>query len=181
MKRFLVCFVALITVLCSCAIADDGCYVPSYKTFMGAFVSKATVIESDLAEAILEKCFVNGIWEENEYSLTSYDSGSRIYFDFDKGNGFLNSFTMEISKDKIGKYEEVFKELMLAAATSIITDADEAFEQSFFDNIFYEYTKESPAGYITMYWNCGVYLFKVNKSSGDITFEISLSVYEANE
>ena len=181
MKRFLVCFVALITVLCSCAIADDGCYVPSYKTFMDAFVSKATVIESDLAEAIREECFVNGEWEENEYSLTSYDSGSRIYFDFDKGNGFLNSFSMKISKDKIGKYEEVFKSLMLAAATSIITDADEAFEQSFFDNIYYEYTMDSPAGYISMYWNCGVYLFDITKSSGDIDFDISLSVYEANK
>lgn len=181
MKRFLICFVALVTVFCSCAVADDGFYVPSYKTFMDAFVSKATLIESYLAEAVLEECYVDGVWGENEYRITSYDSRSRIYLDFDKGNGFLNSFTMEISKDQLKNFEDTFKGLMLAAATSIIVDADEAFEKSFFDNIYYDYAVKSPAGYITMYWNCGVYLFKVTKSSSDITFGIDLSVYEANQ
>ena len=179
MKKFLICFIALITVFCSCAIADDGFYVISYKTFMEAFVNKVNLIHHDLATKIWEECYIDNAWTDTKYDIFIFNP--RLDIGFSEGNGFLDRFSLDIATQNIAEGEVVFKKLMLAAATSIIADADEEFERTFFDNIYYDYAMSSPAGYITMYWNCGVYLFTLTRSSTGITFDISLSVYEANK
>lgn len=179
MKKVLACCLALILFCCSFAVADEGCYVPSYKAFMDSFVSKVALIDEELSRSIIEKCFIDGEWIAPDLRVTSWYSRTGIYFDFSEGYGFLDDIDIEISKDNFKDNEDAFKQIIFAAATSIIADADEAFEQSFFDNIYYEYTKASPAGYIVMSWHCGVYCFSLTKSSSDITFTIDLSVYEA--
>lgn len=146
---------------------------------MNAFVPKVEAINSDYAAEIREECFVDGKWVEpstaNNYIYYYYlATDIRIF----EGNGFLDDIYIDLPKAHIGKEEDIFKQLILASATSIIPDADEEFEQSFFNNIYYDYAKESPAGYISMYWNCGVYCFTFTKSSSGLQLSIDLSVYE---
>lgn len=179
MKRFFSILIVLV-LLSTCAFADDGVYVPSYRAFMESFTEQVKDINSDLYEAILEDCFADGEWKE-----PSKYSSNRLYcftvapsLTIYEGNNFLDRISIKITRDKYEENKELFKSLILASATSIIPNADEAFKQTLFDNLYYDYVLDSPAGYITMYWNCGVYLFQFNKSSSDFTFEISLSLYE---
>lgn len=183
MKKLLAAVTAFL-LLFSCATfasADEteGVFVPTYQAFMNAFVQKIEIINADYADAIREECFVDGKWVEPS---SSYGDIYYYYLATDlrirEGNGFLNYLYIDLPKDHIGKEEDVFKQFILAAATSIIPDADEEFKQTFFESIYYDYAKESPAGYISMYWNCGVYCFGFSKSSSGLQLSISLSVTE---
>ena len=179
MKRFLAMLFAIV-LFASCAYAEDGVYVPSYNAFMESFAGKIKDIDSDLWEAIHKDCFVDGQWiapnnnSANRVYCFTASPELRIY----EGNNFLNMLYISIPKDKLEKDEALFKDLILAVATSIVPNADAEFERTLFDNLYYDYALSSPAGYIVMYWNCGVYLFQITKMSNEIEFEVSLSVYE---
>lgn len=183
MKRFFALLVVLlVAVPCiPCALADDGVYVPSYRSFMESFTGQIKNINNDLYQAIVEDCFVDGQWIEptnssyNKVSCYTVPVDLRIY----EGNGFPKDIYITIPREKLETDEELFKDIILAVGTSVITNADDKFKETFFDNLYYDYALNSPAGYISMYWNCGVYLFNTTKSSREIQCVISLSVYEA--
>lgn len=163
------------------ASADEpqGVFVPNYKAFMESFTDKVRLIDSGFADAIIEDCYAEGEWQSPSGSINNVyyweiDPQLRIY----ERSDYLSSLYITLDKDEMKDSEDIFIKLMLAAATSIIPNTDATFEQTLFENIYYDYVKDSPAGYITMYWNCGVYLFEFNKSSDEYTFEISLSLYE---
>lgn len=183
MKK-LIASVTVFLLLFSCsafASADEtaGVFVPNFQSFMNSFVPKVEAFNPDYAAEIREECFVDGKWVEPS------SSNNYIYYYYlatdvriREGNGFLDALYIDLPKDHIGKEEDIFKQLILAAATSIIPNSDAEFEQSLFENLYYNYVKESPAGYITMYWNCGVYCFSFSKSSSGYSLSITLSVYD---
>lgn len=183
MKKLLAA-VAAVVLLLACspfASAEEpaGVFVPSFQTFMDAFVPKVEAIDPDYAAKIREECFVDGKWVEPA------TSSNNIYYyylatkaRFNEGHGFLNYIYIDLPKDHIDKEEDIFKQLILAAATSLITDAGEDFKKSLFENLYYDYAKESPADYISMDWQCGVYKFDFTKSSSGLQFSMTLSVYD---
>lgn len=181
MLKRIVAFLLSMLLIVPVASADEqeGVFVPNYKAFMESFTVKVELIDSGLAEAIRKDCYVEDKW------CSPSDSINRVwYWDIApelriyESSDFLSHIYITIKKDEMEEGEDAFKELVLAAATSIIPTADAEFEQKLFENLYYDYVKDSPAGYITMYWNCGVYLFEFNKSSDEYSFEISLSLYE---
>lgn len=186
MKRLLASLITLILLLACTSLAtaeeSKGVFVPTYEVFIEKFASKVKTISPIMHEAIVEDCYIDGKWQApSNYDNRIWDFYSAPIITIYTGNGFLESIRIKLAKSDLKKEEGFFKDLMLAAATSIITDADEEFVSNFFDNIYYDYTINSPAGYISMYWNCGVYLFDFTKSSSDLEFEISLSVYEVEQ
>jgi len=161
------------------ASADEpeGVFVPTYKVFMVDFVEKVKAIDSGLAEAIYKDCCVDGEWNTPTHEWVWYFSIStdlRIY----EGSNYLESIYITIPQFAMEEEEQLFKDLIIAAATSIYPAADAEFEQSLFDNIRYDYVIDSPAGYMTLYWNCGVYAFKFSKMGDEYQFEITLTVYD---
>ena len=176
MKKLLAAVTAFL-LLFSCATfasADEteGVFVPTYQAFMNAFVPKIEIINADYADAIREECFVDGKWVEPS---SSYGDIYYYYLATDlrirEGNGFLNYLYIDLPKDHIGKEEDVFKQLILAAATSIIPDADEEFKQTFFESIYYDYAKIYQCIY-------GLYdfiiedRFNLNNKNNEIIFDI---------
>lgn len=184
MKRLFALMTALVCLSLCVPVASanepEGVFVPNYKTFMESLIEQVESIDSGLANAIREDCFVDGEWGSPSDSINrvwywEIAPELRLY----ERSDYLSSLYITIEKEEMAENEDIFKQLIVAAATSIIPDADVAFEKALFENLYYEYVKDSPAGYITMYWNCGVYLFQFNKSSGEYSFQISLSLYEA--
>lgn len=180
MKRLFALLTAFVCLSLCVPIASadesEGVFVPTYKVFMESFTEKVQTIDSGLAEAIRNDCFVDGKWTSPKYDWVQYyyiSTDVRIY----EGSNFLDSIYITIPKYALEE-EQLFKNLIIAAATSIYPAADLEFEQSLFDNIRYDYVKESPAGYITMYWNCGVYAFMFGKMGDEYQFNISLSTYD---
>lgn len=183
MKRLFALLTAFVCLSLCVPIASadepEGVFVPTYKVFMESFTEKVTAIDSGLAEAIYNDCFVDGKWISPKHDWVQYyyiSTDLRIY----EGSSFLQSIYITIPEYAMKEEEQLFKDLVTAAATSIYPAADAEFELSLFSNIHYDYVKESPAGYITMYWNCGVYAFTFGKMGDEYQFHISLSVYDGN-
>ena len=182
LKRIVVFMLSMLLIVpVAYANETEGIFVPNFQAFMSAFVPKVESIHPDFAAKIREQCFVDGRWLEP----STYDHGISYYhiatdMRIRESNGFLYDISIELPKNYIDKKEEdIFKQFILAASTSIIFDADEEFEQAFFDNIHYDYAKESPAGYISLHWHCGVYSFNLVKSSSGLELTISLSLYSS--
>lgn len=173
MKKFF-CILLVSLSLCSFAFAEDGVFVPSFNAFMDRFSAQVQTIDHAVYDSMMEAFWVDNAWFIPEYNFAF--SSRKPVLDFDEGNGFLDSAKVTISKDYFSENKEIFKSLMLAAATSIC----EVNQETFFDDIYFDYVVESPAGYISMYYNNGVYLFNLTKTSRDIELEISLSVYNPN-
>lgn len=173
MKR-IICFVLVFVSLCSLAFAEDGVFVPSYSVFMDRLSEKLEVTNSELSEKFVAKYKQGGEWISPDSRV--YLSGNKPMVKVRGKAGFLDSFRVEQAKDYLSSYETEFKQLILDGATSICVDIN---TETLFDDIYYDYVVDSPAGYISMYYNSGVYVFNLAKSSSDITFEIYLSLYEA--
>lgn len=178
MKR-ITALVLFVFSIISCSFAEtEGIFVPSFQVYMDSFTSVLEELNEEFYEDLREDCFADGLWVGHADSWRTYDYYSGLAITIDEGNGFLEDISIEISKDKMEKYEEEFKDIILSAARSVLVNPGDSFDQSFFDNIWYDYTMDSPAGYLTMYYNCGVYRFALTKSSSGISFSINLSVYE---
>lgn len=173
MKK-IICIVLVLISLCTLAIAQDGVFVPSYSVFMDRFFEKLITTDEELSEKFFSKYKQGNEWISPDSRV--YISGSKPMVKVRGKAGFLDSFRIEQNKDYFSQNEATFKQLIIDGATSICTDIN---TETLFDDIYYQYVIDSPAGYISMYHNCGVYVFNLTKSSSDITFEIYLSLYES--
>ena len=171
MKKFICIILTMLLFGCSSACAEEGVFVPYFNVFMDRFSQQVKEIDPVVYEYMMEDFWEDNAWVIPEYSFSF--SSRKPVLDFDEGNGFLDRAQITINKDYFDENEEVFKELILAAATSICN----ANPETFFDDIYFDYVVDSPAGYISMYYNCDVYRFVLTKSSSEIELEISLSVY----
>lgn len=173
MRKF-VCILLVALSLCSLALAEDGVFVPSFNVFMDRFSTQVQTIDHAVYDSVMEAFWVDNAWFIPEYNFAFSSRKPKI--DLNEVNGFLKSAKITISKDYFEENKEIFKALMLAAATSIC----EVNQETFYEDIYFDYVVESPAGYISMYYNSGVYLFDLTKSSRDMELEISLSLYNPN-
>lgn len=175
MKKLVCCILVLMSVF-SCAFAESGVFVPHFDTFMDELSEKLSSIDPEIYNAMIEDFSENDTWFIPDYSISF--SNRKPSLDFDAGNGFLESVRVKMLRKYYNdEAEDLFKKVMLAASTSICENTN---EETFFDDIYFDYVIASPAGYMTMYYNNGVYLHKLTKSSDSYELEIYLSVYEAD-
>ena len=105
MKKVILILSVLVFLLqAPCALASDGVYVPSFSAFMESFSAKMKDINTDIWETISEECIIDGAWSEPDTNLNylpcySVSTDLRIT----EGNGFLNTITISLSKDKLAK------------------------------------------------------------------------------
>ena len=174
MKKWISLLVAL---LVPCVSLAEGVYVPSFNEFMNTFFAGITGIDQKLAWEIEEECKGEGEWKNHELNYV-YADYKKPKLTIKEGNNYLKSIKVTIDSEyfEAAKYE--FKEIILLAARAILPHENDTFFDEFFETIHFDYTMDSPAGYITMYTNCDVYLISLNKSSGERSCEISLSLYQ---
>ena len=172
--RKVLCVLLVLLSLWSCAFAEGGVFVPDYNTFMDSFSEKLKATDKGLHKEFVEDHKENGEWVSFDSNV--YIIGKKPYIHVQQGAGFLNTYRMAQERKDFADSDELFKQLMLESSLTICPDLN---VETFFDDICYDYVVDSPASYITTYYNCGVYLFNFTKTSREMEFEIRLSVYEA--
>lgn len=156
---------------------DEGIFVPSYNAFMQKFYSYVRVIDPNMADLVEEKCAGAEAWNDNDRDVLLLSS-QKPYIYLNEGAGYLESVMIELRKGYSKEAERLFKLYVFAAGRAILPHATEEYWDGFFDLIQYDYTVSSPAGYISMYTNCGVYLVTLTKSSQWLSLDFTLSVYQ---
>ena len=155
----------------------NGVFVPDFQYFMETFFHHSQHVDREMSEDILENCKDGDKWIEHE-GFFLYGGYDGITIRIVEGNGYLDIVKITIDKKKYKGQEDNFKAYVRAAARGLLPHESDMFFGRFFESINYDYVLESPAGYISMYTNYGVYLVTLTKSSSEISVEFSLSLYQ---
>lgn len=151
----------------------DGTYVPRFDSFMYAFHSEIESIDSNLASIILNSCWDKYNWKEHEsYYIFKEYYGPKIRIE--ESSGYLSSFSISLYKGLFQSNEEQFKAITIAVAKALDPIAAELYDDSLLEDLNYSHVIDSPASYITMSYNIGVYEFSLTKSSTSVTLYVSL-------
>lgn len=172
MKR-IICFVLVFVSLCSLAFAEEGIFVPGYQTFMSEFSQRLKQIDPDLNKTLEKEYKRAGKWAEDDSSV--YIISGKPRFSPEEANGFLKRFLVDIPSENMARYRETFEEIMVAAAESISQTVD---TQTFLEDINAAYVIDSPANSVTMYYQHGVYTFRLSKYNTKYEFCVAVGVME---